>query len=203
MRMFALLLLAGLPTAPIADSLDALLAQFRAVPGLEARFREEKHLRLLASPLISEGVIRFAPPQRFLRQTTTPIVSAVLIDRGQLSFGDAHGSESLSLSANPVARLFVDSFLKLLEGDRASLDAIYEINWKPTGTGWSLMLKPKVKQVAQVIERLEMVGKGVVLERMRVVEVGGDETVTVFTDVNATRRFSSEELPRLFRLPAP
>ena len=37
---------------------------------------------------------------------------------------------------------------------------------------------------------------------MRVVELGGDETITTFTEVDTARRFSDAELAELFRVDA-
>jgi hypothetical protein len=61
---------------------------------------------------------------------------------------------------------------------------------------WTLRLRPRVAPMTQVIERVEITGRDVVLETMTVVEVGGDETITTFSEVDAHRRFTPEELTR-------
>ncbi len=67
---------------------------------------------------------------------------------------------------------------------------------------WSLRLRPRVAPMTQVIERIEIEGHEVVLETMRIVEVGGDETLTTFSAVDPQRRFTDQELAALFSLPA-
>ena len=47
-------------------TVETLLAEFSHMPGLEARFREEKRIALLVLPLVSEGTIHFAPPARLV-----------------------------------------------------------------------------------------------------------------------------------------
>ncbi len=56
--------------APIA--IDALLARFKAVPGLQAKWHEEKRIALLAKPLVSDGTLHYAPPQKLARHTLSP-----------------------------------------------------------------------------------------------------------------------------------
>ncbi len=200
---FALLLCAGAGRAApaAAVTIDSLLAHFRAVPGLSAHFREEKKLSLLAVPLFSEGTLHFAPPARLVRHTTAPVASTLLIDRDQLTFGDGQQTQTIPLDGNPVVRLFVDSFLKLLEGDKAALERIFQLQLKPQGDRWELRLKPRLAPMTQVIDAIVLQGKGVVLSRMTISESTGDETVTTFDQVNAARKYSPAELARLFAVP--
>lgn len=191
-----------------APSLETILARFAAMTGLSAKFREEKRIALLAAPLVNEGVLYFAPKARLARHITAPAPATVLIDEGSLRYADAGGSESLQLDANPVLRLFVDSFIKIFAGDRVALERMYTMDLASLPAGpdglprWSLKLRPRVAPMTKVIDRVEIVGRDVVLETMTVVEVGGDETVTTFTEVDANRRFTPAELTALFSLPS-
>ncbi len=200
---------APVTAAPVSTTpeLEQLLARFAAMSGLSAKFREEKRMALLAAPLVNEGMLYFAPKGRLVRHITAPAPATVLIDEGSLRFADAGGSETLSLTQSPVLRLFVDSFVKIFAGDRVALERMYtmELQALPAGADgvarWSLRLRPRVAPMTQIIERLEIVGHEVALESMRVVEVGGDETITTFSEVDTGRRFTAEELTALFRLP--
>jgi hypothetical protein len=196
--------------APMAApmTLDQLLARFAAMSGLSAKFREEKRMALLAAPLVNEGTLYFAPKGRLARHITAPAPATVLIDEGSLRYADAGGSETLTLDQNPVLRLFVDSFVKIFAGDREALARMYmmELVGLPAAADgvprWSLRLRPRVAPMTQVIERIDIEGHEVVLETMRIVEIGGDETITTFTEVDAARRFTDQELAALFSLPA-
>jgi|JI6StandDraft_1071083.scaffolds.fasta_scaffold00217_22 outer membrane lipoprotein-sorting protein len=193
-------------TAPL--TLEQLLARFAGMSGLSARFREEKRMALLAAPLVNEGALYFAPKGRLARHITAPAPATVLIDEGSLRYADAGGSETLTLDQNPVLRLFVESFVKIFAGDREALTRMYtmELVGLPAGADgaprWSLRLRPRVAPMTQVIERIEIEGHEVVLETMRIVEVGGDETLTTFSAVDPQRRFTDQELAALFSLPA-
>lgn len=183
--------------------LDALLERFAAMPGLYAEFREEKHLALLEMPLVNEGTLHFAQGA-FARHVESPTPSRLVVDRGRLSFADATGAEQIDLRSNPIAALFVESFTKILAGDRVALESMYDMQLHETGVdaagdvGWQIDLRPRVEPLDRVIARVEVTGHGVSLESMRVVEVGGDETITTFSRVDPRRTYSAAERRRVF-----
>jgi outer membrane lipoprotein-sorting protein len=197
-----LLALTAIAQEPARGSYEDLLARFKAMPGLEAEFREEKRFALLDAPLVSEGTLHFLPPGKLARHTRAPTKSTVLIDGDTLAFGDERGKTELDLKQKPVVRLFVDAFVKLFAGDRPALDRMFTVEHeaKPDDA-WSLVLRPKLSPMKETIERLELAGHGLVLERMRLLEVGGDETITTYSRVDAERRYAADEVARVFRLP--
>lgn len=187
-----------------AITLEGLLAKFAGMSGLQASFREEKRMALLAAPLVNEGVIYFVPnggSPRLARHTTAPAPSVVVIDGASLRVADGAGREEIALDRNPPVRLFVDSFVKIFAGDRAALTSMYAMELSAEGERWTLRLRPKVSPIDKLVERVEIAGEGVVIASMRVVEVGGDETVTTFAGVDTKRRFTAEESAALFSLP--
>ena len=77
---------AGSARAEVTITRAELLERFRKVPGLYARFREEKRIALLVDPLVSEGTLHFVPPERLAKHVLQPAKSSVLIDGGVLRF---------------------------------------------------------------------------------------------------------------------
>jgi outer membrane lipoprotein-sorting protein len=179
-------------------SLAELLACFRALPGLEARFHEVKKLALLKAPLISEGTIHFLPPDRLARRTTAPAPSTLIVDAQQVRFVEAESSQSIPLEGNPVVRLFVDAFLKVLAGDRGALERIFAIELRGSARGWTMALLPRLAPMTEVIERIILEGRGAVVSKMVVREKDGDETVTTYSSVDVERRYTAEERARIF-----
>jgi len=186
-----------------AIDLESLIRGFGAMPGLSARFREEKHLALLQVPLISEGVLYFAPPDRIARHVERPAPSTLLVRSNELVMGTAGDRHALDLAAQPVLRSFVDAFRSVLAGDLAKLRELYEIEFRATDAkgGWQIRLLPRDEQLAGVVRSIQVVGRDAILLELRVVEADGDSTVTRFTDVDRNRRFSEPELDALFRIP--
>lgn len=189
--------------APSAG-VDALLGRFRTMPGLYAKYREEKTIALLAKPLVSEGTIHYAPQKHLARHTLTPQTSSVVLDADTLRFGDGSSEEKVDLGASPVVKAFVAGFSQLLAGDRAGLEQTFSIELKPPPAAdkWEIVLRPKLPALAGVITEMSFTGQGAVVSRMRVVEKTGDVAVTTFTDVDPKKKYSAEETARIFRLPS-
>jgi hypothetical protein len=191
--------------APV--TIDSLLSSFRQMPGLEARFSEEKRITLLSEPLISEGTLHFVPPDRLARHMLTPVPSSVLVEGSQLSFGDEEGQERIDLEVNPVVRLYVESFLHILEGNRDALEKTWKIELSLMDSGgddeWEIRLLPSAKPLAKTISELRLRGRGTLLTWMKIEEPTGDETITTFFDVDPGRQYSESDLEKLFRIRTP
>jgi hypothetical protein len=192
---------AATPVAALVD-IDALLAGLAKAPGLYARFREVKHITLLKQPLVSEGTIHFAPPARFARKTEKPFQSTLIVDGNRLQFGGAEGHESMNLGTNPVAKLFADSFVMLLSGNRAGLERMFKMQLAPkAGGAWSLVLTPRVAPMDKMIAKLELRGRGLTVDELDVHESSGDWTETSFSDVDLKRNYTAADQARIFTLP--
>jgi hypothetical protein len=192
-------------------TIDNLLARFRGIVGLSARFHEEKHIAMLAQPLVSEGTVHYAPPGKLARHTLTPSASSVVLDGTTLRFGDATSERSIDTGTSPVVRAFVDSFLAVLAGDRAALERSFVLDFHTPGAGsqpaggqrWELGLTPRDASLAHIIREIRFTGDGLVLSQMRIREATGDEGITTFSDVDTAHRYSPAEADRVFRLAAP
>jgi hypothetical protein len=190
--------------------LEALLAQFASMPGLTARFSEERRIALLREPLLSHGVLYFAPPDRLLRQVREPLASSLLLRGNTLTLGSTRGTRTIDLGANPLVRSFVDSFRLLLAGDIEALRASYRVRFEAaeaagaaTQRRWEVRLEPLLAPVQQAIAWIRFSGRGRVLLELEVHEVSGDVTLTRFSAVDTERQFSDHELEELFQRAAP
>ena len=213
----------GAPAAD-AESLDDLLAAFARVPGLVARFREEKRLQILEAPLTSEGTLYFAPPDRLLRRQESPEATSILLRDDTLWLEVGSDRQRIDLAAQPLVGAVVESFRALLAGDRAELDRRYRIEFRPQPVleasvsssesaapspsasadapgGWTVVLTPLDSVLRRGVDSVTIGGRGVIVERLLVAETSGDETVVRFESVDADRRFSAEDLAELFRAP--
>ena len=188
-------------TARDAPSLEALIASFAAMPGLSARFHEEKQLSLLQVPLLSEGVLYFAPPDRLVRHVEKPAPSTLLLRGDELVLGTAAEQHAIDLASQPAVRSFVDAFRLVLAGDLPRLRALYDIQFHATGaSGWQIQLAPRDERLAGALRAIELSGADQVLREVRVVQRNGDTTTTRFSDVDRNRHFSATELEALFRI---
>jgi len=184
-------------------TLSSLLERFSELPGMEARFEEEKRIALLAVPVRSEGRIWFAPgPARLMRRVTSPEPSAALIANGQLRMRSGDRTEELSIRDNPVLHGFVESFRAVLAGDQETLERFYEAELTAgEDERWEIVLHPRNEALARFVREIRMRGHGVVIEEMDMVEVSGDRTTTRFLDVNTQREYTRSDAQRIFRVP--
>lgn len=191
----------ALPSSAQTTELDALLASFRGMTGLSARFVEEKTIALLATPIRSEGEVHFVAPGTLMRRVTSPTTSAALIERGRLTMVANGQRQEIDLTSNAVVGGFISSFADVLAGDRVALERTYRITYARLPDGdWKLTLRPKGAPLNQFLTEMEMIGNGRSVKTMRMIEVSGDVTLTTFRDVRLDRQFDDAERRQLFRL---
>lgn len=185
---------------PAAVDAASLLRAFSGMPGLEARFREEKHIALLARPLASEGRLFFTHPGLLLRRVETPRPSEVIINSERVVLRDASGEQALDLRARKDLRPFVESLTWILAGNQKALDGVYTVTFDPERgkQPWQLTLKPKVEPLSRLIAHIRIQGSGYAVARIEVTETNGDSTLTTILDANPRRTFDAAERTKLF-----
>lgn len=185
---------------------DELLAALRAVPGVHARYREEQHIALLAAPLVSEGTMHFAPPDRLAKHQRKPARARTVVAGGRLRFADAFGHDEVDLASNPVVALFVHSVLHVLAGDVARIEATWAVGFSGGADGepraWVLALRPITSPATELVESIVLRGREARVERIEVRELGGDRTVTTLSDIDTAHRYEGDELTRVFSVDA-
>lgn len=181
-----------------ASDLSALLAGMRSTTGVIAQFTETKELALLSAPLEATGTIYFVPPARLVRVVTSPGHSRLVVDGDKVRMEDETGHKALDLSASPVARQMIDSFVVLFNGNEERLRQLYEADFTVDGTAWKLHLTPRSSPLSRMIESFDLTGSGPHIDRMVAVEPDGDRTVTTFGETDASHRFGDGELAELF-----
>ena len=188
------------PAAPAVD-LSGLLKAFAQAPGVYAQFVERKQMALLAAPLESSGMLYFAAPGLLARHTLAPEPGVLVVEPNQVRMFDGKHWEVMDLRGKPVVRLFVESFVRILQGDETALRQLYTIDFKNEPgmpSRWLLTLRPKVAPMDKLIDRLDLHGDGLVMDRMRIIEVGGDETTTSFQRVDIARQYTAAEKAKFF-----
>jgi hypothetical protein len=175
----------------------ALLAAFARMPGLEARFEEEKHLALLAAPLRTRGTLYFMPPGHLARVVEGPEGSVVTISPTELRMADADGEQTIDLRSNADVRAFVTSLVCVFTGDEAELERSYALAYDRDAEGWTLTLTPREPPLSEMMRELRLRGSGRAVKELLMREPNGDRTATRILRADAERRFTPEEQARL------
>lgn len=190
------------PRASAAGGADRLFALFAKSPGFSADFVEEKHIALLKEPLKNQGRVYFARPGAFARHIDKPFRSAIFLLEKTLILWDESGQRRVELGEHPAAFALATSFLSLLQGRRATLEANYEVRFSGSSESeWKLELDPKTEALRRLVTRLQFTGTKRSIGSMTVREASGDHSVTQFVNTRTDRHFTDAEKARFFAPP--
>lgn len=195
--LLALLAHAEQPREPAGFGLAELMNGMASTAGVVADFREQKQIALLEKPLSSSGRIYFVPPDRLARFTLEPEASALIIDGAKLRFrqGDR---EAFDLSGNPMARIFIDNFIVLFNGDLPKLQDLYHTDFDAEGDHWTLILQPRRSPLRGLVENIALRGGREGIREMVMQNRDGDRTATTLDVIETDHHFTDGELEDLF-----
>jgi len=102
-----------------ADSLNEIKLKAKDIRSIEAEFVQEKHMKILINPLISEGKLYFNSPQSLRWEYTRPIQSLLQmhnedIKRYVMSSEGMIEDKSLAL---PMMQVFLQEIISWIQGD--------------------------------------------------------------------------------------
>lgn len=180
---------------------EKLIKSFASLPGVEATFREEKTIALLATPLVNEGTVHFSRPGYFARHTLRPEKNSIVIRGDVVESGTTKQKETLRTGQHPVLRSFVQGYMGLLAGDFDALKKSYKLRYEDNKDGWSIRLVPRDTRLLSVIKSIEMSGVDKQVSSMVIEEASGDVSKTTFSKVNVSRAYTKTERERIFKLP--
>jgi hypothetical protein len=180
-----------------ALSLASLMDGMAATSGVIANFREQKQIALLEKPLENSGVLYFVPPDRLARFTLQPEASALIIDGEKLRFQQGDRAE-FDLSANPMARVFIDNFIVLFNGDLPKLQQLYRTDFSADGENWTLLLEPRGSPLSTLVEQIALRGDRSGIREMVMQNRDGDSTSTRLDVIETDYPFTGDQLEALF-----
>lgn len=182
------------------SELAEIMGAFRAMPGLEAEFLEEKHLGLLAVPLRSEGTLYYAPGGYLARHIQRPQSVRLVVTPRELRIEEPGNTQRIDLRARTEVAHFVQSFLWILSGDESALNTHFEVRYQPkdAGDAWVLSLQPKDTRMAHIVARILVRGKGAAVLEVEVQEANGDRAITRMGKTQPERRFGDDEFRDVF-----
>jgi len=164
-----------------ADSWDDLKAAAGRISSVSAAFVQEKHMKILAKPLISEGLLYFQTPNSLRWEYQRPIQSILIAHAGETKkFIRKNGRVIVDAAANaPAMQFVVDEISRWLKG-RFDENPLFSARLVP---GRKIVLIPADKGLADIIQRieLELSPRPGILESVMVYESKDAYTRIVFT----------------------
>ena len=155
------------------------MGEMAAVPASRTRFVETRHLALLTRPLELKGSLTYERPHRLTKHVESPFDELLTVDGEALSLVNRTKGEQriVSLREQPALGALVESVRATLAGDRAQLERHYRVKFSGARQAWQLQLAPREAQLRAHVESIALSGAGARLQRIEVLESGGDSSV--------------------------
>jgi outer membrane lipoprotein-sorting protein len=184
---------------PLPPRISRVLDRYSRTSGLSARFSEEKRIAFLKGPLSSQGRIYVAASGSFARIVEAPDQSKVVVKDGYIEFREGDGpAQKIPLEKHKELRALVEGVLLIFTGNSQRILQLYEANSVLSGDTWTLDLRPRRPELRKLLERIVVRGDTENILGFEVVEQSGDRTSTMLLNVQLDRKFSADELRRIF-----
>ena len=186
LRSLALTIGAFLAIAPVeADNSLSDIRQLLAKNSVIcADFTQNKSLRALTRPLVSQGRLVFVAGKGVLWQVREPFATQVLVKSDALiKWNDEGVPQRLSFGQSPVFRTLSQVFLAVFTGDINRLWKTFEIESDVRQSRWRLTLTPRDPGFAAIIETVRVSG-GRFVDELLIEEGRGDRTLIRFSGMN-------------------
>jgi outer membrane lipoprotein-sorting protein len=137
-----------------ADTWEGLKTAAGTVTSVKAEFTQEKHMKILARPLVSEGLLFFQAPDSLRWEYTQPVRSILLLHKGKTRrFVQKNGSLIEDASANLQSmQVVVQEITQWLNG-RFDENPVFAARLEP---GRKIVMVPRDDSFARFIRRIEI-----------------------------------------------
>jgi hypothetical protein len=141
-------------------------------------FREVKRMQILEHTLITNGRLRFIPPDTLIREEEGARQMSYRIE-GDLVTIHKGGQQlrQIDLGSTPELAAFATSLRALLAGDSEALRQQFKLDLSGQRDAWVLQLTPKSERLSQILERLVLKGDGEGIRTIETLEQGGNSSL--------------------------
>lgn len=179
-----LLFVAIAPSGQAETALEIIDARLSRADIVRAEFHQEKLLRALKRPLVTEGKMLYVAGQGVVWQIIEPYEAFVLIAPGRLVEWDGTGEKTETAGGdNPFFRAWADVILAMLSGDLDALRQHFDLSPVARESGWELSLQPKSEQLRRAISSVRVHGDDFV-EGLEINDARGDSTTIQFDRIS-------------------
>jgi outer membrane lipoprotein-sorting protein len=166
-----------------ADTWEDLKTAAGTVTSVRAGFTQEKHMKILARPLVSEGVLYFQGPDSLRWEYRHPVQSILLLHKGKTRrFVQKNGSLIEDASANLQSmQVVVQEITQWLNG-RFDDNPAFAARLEP---GRKIVMVPRDESFARLIRRIEvsLSDRPAVIKSVMIFESEDSYTKLEFKDV--------------------
>jgi outer membrane lipoprotein-sorting protein len=166
-----------------ADTWQGLKETAATVTSVTAGFVQEKHMKILARPLVSRGVLLYKTPDSLRWEYTQPVKSVLVLHKGQIRRFVNKDGRVVEDSATGLQsmQVVVQQITQWLNG-RFDENPAFSATLEP---GPRIVMTPREKSLARLIQRieLELSDQPAVIESVTIFESEDSYTRLVFQNV--------------------
>ena len=168
------MLLLSVSGTACAFDLQQLSDQLAKPSVIHGSFIQEKPLRALPQPLVSQGSFVLAKNHGLLWLLKTPLQQDYRISAQGIARRDANGWQLLPNKSAGAEQNRL--FLAVLQGDSSGLQRDFELQLQGEATQWKLTLIPRSMLLKQVFNQINIDG-GALVHTIELLETQGDSTL--------------------------
>jgi len=151
----ALFLITAFMCLAWADTWEGIQSAASTITSVRAEFVQEKHMEILARPVVSKGVFYFQAPNSLRWEYRSPVQSILLMHDGRtkryiLKNGAITEDAGAHLQSMQVVLQDIAQWLNGRFEENPAFSASLEPNRK-------IVLRPKEKSLANIIQRIELI----------------------------------------------
>jgi outer membrane lipoprotein-sorting protein len=163
------------------EALLSRLSESRGGSAMQANFREERRLALMAKPVIESGVVSFLPPDKFRRQVQGGSLTVCDGDTLWLFYPQFGEVEKYALSSNRPLR---ESLSAMTSGfGLQNLSQSYKVQAWRTADGYRIKLNPKTSSLRKAVAEIQVdISEELFAKRLDIIGTEGDRTAITFSD---------------------
>jgi len=177
-------------TARASSELTAIFQILQKSTVLRSQFRQTRYLKILSSPIISEGKLNYFSGKGIIWEINKPIESKIIISQNKITEIDSN--HKISSRPNPgVIYTLLDA---LFNGNSDVLRQNFNINHHVSTDHWRLELTPKSAPLNKIFKTIEINGQQQI-KKITLNDVNSDFTIITLRSSNIKQQVmtASEE----------
>lgn len=161
----------------------ALLEHSKSTTSLQADFVQEKHLKMLATPVVSKGEIKFKKPGQLRWQVETPEPSIAVVDGKNVMISRAGKAEDVTAVDRQTFNAITDMIEGIVSGQLMDGESMTSTFFK-TKEGMLVELVPKDPRMAKRLKHVTLLFNTTdhTLRELRMEQPNGNYTLTRFSN---------------------
>jgi outer membrane lipoprotein-sorting protein len=187
LRIIVLFFLSQLSFAD--DALSQINSRLTKALITQGEFEQQKHLKVLRKPLVSQGNFTYHQRKGVIWQTLNPVTSILLVNESHLI--TAQGEQLIPATFGSV-------FQAMLGGDLSKLQDSFIITAKQ-GDSWQLQLQPKDAMLQKIIQSIELSGDNEI-RALVIQESNGNRSDIHFSHIEHPQQLNPEQVAHFERL---